>query len=62
MKHNQTQKVMVPIDGQGHININLENVPNIEWNLLISAALPGIQEFYADPANRLAFEKYQAKI
>lgn len=60
-KTHQAEKVMIPIEGQRHIQINLEEVPNIEWNLLISAVLPGIEDFYADPANRAAFEAYQAR-
>ncbi len=52
-------KIMVPVEGQQRIQINLEEVPNIEWNILIAALLPGIEEFYANPENRAAFEAEQ---
>lgn len=67
MKAHQTkktvkpEKIMVPLEGQEKVEINLEEIPNIEWNLLISALLPGIEGFYADSANRAAFEAEQAK-
>ena len=60
MKSHQSKKPKKPektyVVTEGNIQMNLEEIPNIEWKFLISDLLPGIEEFYSDPANQAAFE------
>ena len=54
--HKKKPEVKRKIVTEGNIQMNLEEIPNIEWKFLISDLLPGIEEFYSDPANLAAFE------